>query len=223
MHSKEKERSRGADIVEDTLGKKYSGVLITDFYAAYNSIEAKTKQKCIGHLLKEIKDIEEKKLAVEDTQDHLLCQKLKSILKSAIGTWNKFKMGEKTIDELKTFKEIVASQLTEFVLYQSENEHIKRLKKRIVKHNKDLLTFLEYPEIEPTNNRAERQLRPNVIMRKITFGNRSQTGAKNHSIIMSILQTAILNHRKPLDVLLSLVTKSAVELSEFTNQKIRAP
>ncbi|HID32764.1 MAG TPA: hypothetical protein EYP24_05245 [bacterium (Candidatus Stahlbacteria)] len=44
--------------------------------------------------------------------------------------------------------------------------------------------------VEPTNNRAERHLRPSVIMRKITFGNRSESGAKNHPMIMSILQTS---------------------------------
>lgn len=217
------ERSRGSDIVEDTLGKKYGGILISDFYCAYNSIETNAKQKCIGHLLNEIKKIEEKKLVADNTQDQLLCQKLKSILKSAIEAWNKFKAGEKTIDELKAFKEIVAEQLTEFVTVQSENEHVKRLQKRIVKHNQEILTFMEHPEIEPTNNRAERQLRPNVTMRKITFGNRSETGADRHSIVMSILQTAILNGKKPLDVLLSLATKSTHDLSEFTNQKIRAP
>ena len=148
---------------------------------------------------------------------------MKSILKSAIDAWNKFKAGEKTIDELKAFKEIVAEQLKEFVMCESENKDIKRLQKRIVKYNQEILTFLENPEIEPTNNRAERQIRPNFILRKISFGNRSQTGAKNHSILMSILQTAILNHRKPLEVLLSLAIKPAVDLSEFTNQKIRAP
>ncbi len=45
--------------------------------------------------------------------------------------------------------------------------------------------------IESTNNRTERQLRPNVIMRKITFGNRSASGALNQAVIMSIIQTGI--------------------------------
>ena len=55
------EKSRGADIVKDTLGEKYGGFLGSDFYSSYNSIEALGKQKCIVHLLREIKEIEEKK------------------------------------------------------------------------------------------------------------------------------------------------------------------
>jgi hypothetical protein len=60
-------------------------------------------------------------------------------------------------------------------------------------------------------------------MRKITFGNCSETGAKNHSIIISILQTGILQGKKPLDVLLSLTMKPAFDLKDVTGQKIRAP
>ncbi|PJB49231.1 MAG: hypothetical protein CO103_06250 [Chloroflexi bacterium CG_4_9_14_3_um_filter_45_9] len=63
----------------------------------------------------------------------------------------------------------------------------------MIKHNQELFTFLDNPAVEPTNNRAERQLRPNVIMRKVTFGNRSALGAFNHAVIMSIIQTGILN------------------------------
>ena len=215
------EKSRGSEIVEDTLGTKYNGTLISDFYSAYNPIKAQAKQKCLAHLLNEIKTIEDKKLISEGSNDQILFQQLKSILKEAIEIWNKYKTGEKTIDELKAFKEIVAQQLTEFVKCDSENDDIKRIQKRIIKYNQELLTFLDNPEIEPTNNRAERQLRPNVIMRKITFGNRSDIGAKNHSIVMSLLQTGISNGIKPLDILLLLTTKTVVNLSEIIEPKTK--
>jgi len=67
---------------------------------------------------------------------------------------------------------------------------------------------MEHPEIEPTNNTAERQLRPNVILRKLTFGNRSLTGANNHKILMSIIQTARMHNINPLNLLISIATKS---------------
>jgi len=49
------ERSRGGEVVEDTVGKKYPGFIISDFYSAYNCIEAKGKQRCLAHLLDETK------------------------------------------------------------------------------------------------------------------------------------------------------------------------
>ncbi len=211
------EKSRGADVVKDTLGEKYGGFLISDFYSSYNSIEAVGKQKCICHLLDETKKIEEKNKFPEGSQEALFCQNLKSILKEALDVWNRFHAGKKTeedLKELRNFKDITAQKITNILLYPSENEDIQRLKKRIIKHNNELLTFLEHPEVEPTNNRAERGFRSSIIMRKITFGNRTKAGAKNHSIIMSIVQTGILNGKEPLKIFLSLTTDP---------QKIRAP
>jgi hypothetical protein len=215
------ERSRSSKVVEATLGKKYDGVIISDFYSAYNRIKAKGKQKCLGHLLAEVKDIEEKNNFPEGSREWLFCQDLKAVLKIGLETWDKFRIGEKALGDLKESKEIIVQTLTELLLQSYENKDIKRLRKRIIKHNDELLTFLDHPEIEPTNNRAERQLRPNVIMRKITFGNRSKIGARNHQVIMSIIQTAILNNIEPFDAFLSLSTNQQNQL--FTVQKIRAP
>jgi len=105
---------------------------------------------------------------------------LKEATKDAIRAWNEFQREEKSMEDLKRSKEITAQKLIEVISYPSENEDIQRLKKRLMKHEDELLTFLDHPEIEPTNNRAERALRASVIMRKITFGNRSTTGIRNH-------------------------------------------
>jgi len=137
------------------------------------------------------------------------------------------------MEDLKRIKELTAQKLIEVILSPSENEDIQRFKKRLIKHENELLTFLDHPEIEPTNNRAERALRASVIMRKITFGNRSTTGTRNHQVIMSILQTALLHEVEPLPIFLSLATNKEDSLmvfqEEFTSstenepKRIRAP
>ena len=96
-----------------------------------------------------------------------------------------------------------------------------RVHRRIIKHNQELFTFLDNPLVEPTNNRAERQLSPNVIMRKITFGNRSALSASNHAVMMSIIQTGILNGIEPLNISLALSVKSLTSFTELL--KIRLP
>jgi len=75
--------------------------------------------------------------------------------------------------------------------------------------------------VELTNNRVERQLRTNVIMRKITLGNRSSLGASNHAVIMSIIQTGILNGIESLNISLALSVKPLTSLTELL--KIRLP
>ncbi len=59
--------------------------------------------------------------------------------------------------------------------------------------------------IDYHNNHIEQQIRPDVIFRKITFGNRSIKGAENHSVITSILQTAKLNNLDPIATLQNIL------------------
>jgi len=147
--------------------------------------------------------IEERNEFNEDTQEEFLCQRLKEALKNAIKVWNEFQREGESMENLKRVKEITAQKLIEVISSPSENKDIQRLKKRLITHENELLTFLDHPEIEPTNNRAERALRAPVIMRKITFGNRSTTGIRNHQVIMSILQTSFLHHIEPLPIFYS--------------------
>ena len=209
------EESRGSGVVKDTLSEKYEGVLNSDFYSAYNdNVKARGKQKCLAHLLREAKKIEERS-SEQNSQEEPFCQKLKEALKGAIETWKEFHRGKKTAEELKITKEVTSEKLVEALLFPTKNKDIRRLKKRIIKHQNELLTFLDQPEIEPTNNRAERGLRASVIMRKITFGSRSPGGARNHQVIMSILQTALLHGTQPLHTFLSLVTNQGDSLIPF--------
>jgi len=112
-------------------------------------------------------------------------------------------------------------RMMELLSWPIGHKDTRRVHRRIIKHNQELFTFLDNPLVEPTNNRAERQLRPNVIMRKITFGNRSALGASNHAVMMSIIQTGILNGIEPLNISLALSVKSLTSFTELL--KIRLP
>ena len=85
-------------------------------------------------------------------------------------------------------------------LWKFSNKRIlKRFARRLERHKDELLTFLYEKDVDCHNNHAEQQIRPDVIFRKITFGNRSNNGAQYHSVIMSILQTAKLNGIDPIN------------------------
>jgi transposase len=53
-----------------------------------------------------------------------------------------------------------------------------------------VLLFLHDPAIEPTNNRAERSLRPAVIVRKLSHGSKNDRGAEAFAGFTSVIQTA---------------------------------
>jgi transposase len=199
------DNSRGSKVVEETLGEKYEGTLISDFYSGYNPVCAKAKQKCLAHLLRDIKKIQEENTLAK--QDIDFCRKLKKTLKAAMQVWRKAVKNEISKKQLQDAKKQTAEILTRLCLYKIENEKLQNILKRMVKHHDQLLTFMDEPNIEPTNNRAERTLRPSVIMRKITFGNRTESGAANHSVIMSIVQSSILNGQEPIDIFRALAQK----------------
>jgi hypothetical protein len=111
--------------------------------------------------------------------------------------------------------------MIELLLLPLEHEDTQRLRNRIIRHNQELFIFLDNPSVEPTNNRAERQLRPMVIMRKLTFGNRSDLGALNQAVIMSIIETSVLNDVEPLDIFRALSVKPLTSLVELP--KARPP
>ncbi len=141
-----------------------------------------------------------------------------SIFKAGIEAYNKYHNNEITEQNLIQEKEKITKNLTDIILMDDiENKKVINLQKRIIKHNDELFVFMENPEIEPTNNPAERQLRPNVIMRKIMFGNRSPAGVLAHVVIMSIIQTYMLHGYNPYDIFLLLARNKLVPIFNKNN------
>ena len=67
--------------------------------------------------------------------------------------------------------------------------HAPRLGKRLRKYGAELLTFVEFEGVPPSNNHAEREVRPAVLMRKASYGNQSERGARTRSVLMSVMRT----------------------------------
>jgi hypothetical protein len=80
-----------------------------------------------------------------------------------------------------------------------------RIAARLKKHRDRLTTFLHKPEVDATNNAAERPLRPAVVMRKVTGGSRSQAGADAWATLASITRTAEQHGRDVLETIKSLL------------------
>ena len=95
-------------------------------------------------------------------------------------------------------------ELNQLVELPLDNHDAENLRKRLVTHRDENFTFLRFKEIDPDNNRAERALRPSVVMRKITYGNNSQTGAFNHETLMTLVETVKLHDANPLDLMMNL-------------------
>lgn len=179
------DKSRGQKVTGKLLGENFSGTLVSDFYNAYAKIEC-PKQKCLVHLLRELKTTSEKSPAFADGAfnrrlSRLLGQML--LLKK-----NKTQL-EPEVYEAKVRR--LERRLLELGRGNWSEANAKRLAKRLRGHKGELTVFLRNDEVEGDNNAAERALRPAVVMRKITGGSRSEAGARATAVLLSILRTAM--------------------------------
>lgn len=182
------DRSRSSAVVEAVLGKKYDSVLITDFYSAYNPIQC-LKQKCLVHFQKELHGTEDSQvndaifLRFHKRFDDLVKQGKSLKEKKSILSKKRYKMGCQRIE----------NKLDNLSRYEFPEKTLgNRLVGRINRHRDAMLTFLYHDDVDYHNNLAERQLRPGVVIRKISYGSRSEKGARMHEIIMTVLQTCKL-------------------------------
>lgn len=208
------DKSRGSKVVQAILGDKYSGIILSDFLVAYKKIESK-KQKCLPHLLRILDRLQP--FCQDDKQAEEFRQGLKEITKQIILLFKNRKRIPKYIDH----RADIIAQCKQLLSQELTNKKAERLRKRLKdNHQEELYKCLFHPSSDFNNNFVERMLRPNVIMRKLTFGNRSDKGIENHAVNTTLLQTAKLNGRYPQDIFYRILTKP----KEVTlNHLIRAP
>lgn len=179
--------NRSHDVVVEILGQAFEGVLTSDCFTAYDHKDLADwlKQKCVGHLLKNLSDIENQKTrgAVRFARD------VTALLREALALKK-----EKPDLEMTLFSQQAADLEERLDRLIDERRRFtdpdnKRFAKRLRKHRAHLLRFLYVDGLDATNNLAERRLRPAVITRKTGGCNRTQDGADAHAILSSVLVT----------------------------------
>jgi transposase len=205
------DKSRGSKVPKSILGEDFNGVVHSDFYAAYNFLP-KT-QRCLFHLLRDIK--QELKVSPEDDALVQLDEGIKEIIQKGQET-KKIKEDQQR-EEAKGNLENTLQNLTQL---DSQNQKTSAFIKRINKYQDNLLRFVDHAEIEYHNNRAERGLRHSVIFRKITFGNRTEQGAYNFTVMNSSIETArIKNINKNIYQFIWIIwTAKPSKIKKFTRE-----
>ncbi len=174
--------SRGHEVVESILGTDFAGVLVSDCFLAYDPLDY-VKAKCAGHLLKRCKALTESsnRTAVQ------FSQQLAGLLRGAIKLKERqARLSPHGYRVACGRLEAALDRLLERLYRQPDTARFAKLLRKQREH---LFTFLYVAEVPPTNNAAERELRPAVIIRKTNGCNRSQAGATAHSILSSVIRT----------------------------------
>jgi transposase len=176
--------TRGASVVFEVLGEVFGGILVTDFYAAYNKISAWAKQKCVVHLLRELKRVS---ISNGDPVWLAFQHRLRRLLQDALRLGrDRSKYDDDIYD--RRWKRL-HDRLLSLYSQEYEDADAARLAGRLKKYRHELFTFLEFDGVDADNNHGEREIRPAVQMRKAYGGNRSDNGAHTQAVMMTIFRT----------------------------------
>ncbi len=175
-------RGRDKGVVDEALGESFSGVLVSDFYAAYDHYPG-LKQRCWAHLLRDIHDLkalypEDAKLARWAAAVHQLYAKAKAFAHP--------QAGKRRLAQLELERKLLARRspfLDDPLAVQG------KLCRRIERFIKELFVFVAEPDVPSENNAAERSLRRLVTSRKISGGTRSDQGADTKMALASLAGT----------------------------------
>jgi len=208
-------KSRASPVVAEVLGTIFRGILICDFWGAYNKITALAKQRCYYHLFTELAKVDKHNKSVPWKAFR---KKFSRLLKDAIGLSQiKNQLDRNHYDRRKKRLHHRLEQITQA---SYNDKDIRRLIKRLKRHKAELFTFLEYENVSPYNNHAEQQMRKPVVTRKVSQQNRSEQGAKTHAILMSLFRSAELQGKNPVETVLA-IAKNTIKKEEIIQEHLK--
>ena len=176
---------RDSGMVDQVLGDTFAGVLVSDFYKAYDHVRT-SKQRCWAHLLRDAHALRTQ--YPQDERVQTWVDDLHRIYRDAVAF-----VATASSDPLTRAAAAGGFDARLLVLAQpwladtTAPQHI--LSKRIARYLGELLTFVREPDVPPDNNAAERSLRHLVTSRKISGGSRSPDGTDTKLALATLFGT----------------------------------
>ena len=198
---------RSKRVVEEVLGDEFEGVLVSDFYGAYNVYQG-PHQRCWTHLLRDIHQLKE-----QHPQDLVLARWAHAV-REVYDHAQAYPEPDPNLPETVQRAQRVERQQRYhqwlwFICkpYLGSDAPMRVLCQRVERFLPELFTFVAEPRASADNNAAERSLRPPVVSRKISGGTRSERGSETKSILASLFGTWRLQERNPYQALQSILSK----------------
>ena len=207
---------RSTDSAQKLLGNSFGGVIVADAYAAYNGVHPKDRQSCLAHIQTKAKELDQELALLKgrgaEPRTRQFCQKVQGLVHAACQAHRQLSQGPWRAKRAKAKGQSLRNQLNQIGQTPLRHLRTESFRQRLLgKEQKLLFTCFRWPNVPPTNNQAERSLRPVVIMRRVIQGTRSDKGLENHSVLRSLFETARRQGKKPHRFFLDLFTKSTVE------------
>jgi transposase len=190
--------SRGGHVARGLLGEAFSGILVTDRYSAYNWYPVRWRQLCWAHLQRDFEAMRGRGGRSEEIGDALLAQ-----AHQMFTWWHRVREGTLQRSTFRSYMSPLRREV-ERLLEAGSTCDVSKTEgtcRDILKRREALWTFVQVDGVEPTNNTAERSIRPGVLWRKGSFGTQSEEGSRFVESMMTVVSTLKQQQRNVLEYL----------------------
>jgi transposase len=190
--------SRGGHVARELLGEAFHGILGSDRWSGYNWYPVRWRQLCWAHLLRDIEAMIERGDGSRE-----IGESLKALAQRMFHWWHRVRDGTLQRSSFRSYMSPVRREFLDVLEAGSRCGVAKTagVCRELLKRREALWTFVHLDGVEPTNNVAERSIRPGVLWRKQSFGTHSAQGSRFVEAIMTVVATLKQQHRNPLDYL----------------------
>ena len=178
--------SRGGQVARELLGEHFSGILVTDRYSADNWYPVRWRQGCWAHLRRDFEAIRGRGGASEEIGEALLAK-----AHQMFRWWHRVCEGTLQRSTFRAYMRPLSREV-EHLLEAGSRCGVSATEgmcHELLKRREALWTFVQVEGVEPTNNAAERAIRPGVQRRKISFGTQSEEGVRFVESMMTVVAT----------------------------------
>ena len=165
--------SRESSVTRELIGDKPSGIVISDRYSGYSYIEMEQRQVCLAHLLRDFR-----RMAEGEEAHRWIGKRLLGLLNGAFRLWHIFRDDEIDRITLARWSRKLRFRMLRLLDEggRSTGYETPGMCRGILRTEPAMWTFIERENVEPTNNIAERAIRPVVLLRKTSLGSQSDRG-----------------------------------------------
>ena len=202
--------SRCSGAAMNLLGENFPGILGSDRYSSYNWIDISRRQLCWAHLRREFQKIAEGSGASRQVGRDLIAQE-----KKLFRLWRRVRDGTLSRKEFQLLVLPIRSRVEEILTQTAEFEIGSREKtpwaktvrtcRQLLKVEVALWLFVEVENLEPTNNSAERAIRPAVLWKKTSFGSQSENGSLFVAIMLTVVSSLRSQNRSVLEFIIETI------------------
>jgi transposase len=187
--------SRGAKVAEELLGERCCGSLVTDRWRAYPWYPPRWRQLCWAHVRRDFAAMSER-----GGQSQVIGEGLREQAHPMFHAWHRVRAGRLTHAQFRVAMRPLRRAVARWLKAGqtcgvAKTEGVWR---EVRKGDEALWTFVRVAGVEPTNNAAERAMRPGVLWRKGRFGTQSAHGSRFVEVMMTVVATLKPQHRNVL-------------------------